>query len=300
MDTTGAGLDQETGRFLDYAQAGPTAARMRLGVQLRRLRETAHIAREDAATVIRASAPKISRLELGRTSVKLRDLTGLLGLYGVHDEAARATLLALARHANAPGWWKPYGEVVPAWFELYLGLEQAASIIRTYEVQFVPGLLQTADYARAVFGLSGDAHGEQADRRVTVRIRRQQILGRDSPPHLWAVIDETALRRPVGGRAVMRAQLEHLVEMTRLPHVNIQVLPLRAGSHPVAGGPVTLLRFPGEQLPDVVYLEQLVSAVYPAKPADLARYWNLLNQLATEADPPIASTMIFDQIRKEL
>ena len=131
-------------------------------------------------------------------------------------------------------------------------------------------------------------------------MRRQEILHRADPPHLWAVIDEAALRRPVGGAAVMRAQIEHLLEISRLRHVNIQVLPFRAGGHAAGGGPVTLLRFAGDQLPDVVYLEQLASATYPSSTADLAYYWDILNQLATKADPPIASAMILDQIRREL
>ena len=181
----------------------------------------------------------------------------------------------------------------------YLGLEQAARLIRSYDVQFVAGLLQTPDYARAVFSLPGGSFDERADRQLAVRMRRQEILHRADPPHLWAVIDEAALRRRVGGTAVMRAQIEHLLEMSRLRHVNVQVLPFRAGGHPV-GGPIILLRFAGDLLPDVVYLEQLMSAIYPSSPADLAHYWDLLNKLATEADPPIANSMLLEQIRKEL
>ena len=151
-----------------------------------------------------------------------------------------------------------------------------------------------------MFSLPGGSAGERVERQVAVRMRRQEILHRADPPHLWVVIDEAALRRPVGGAAVMRAQIEHLLEITRLRHVNIQVLPFRAGGHAAGGGPVILLRFGGGLLPDVVYLEQLASAIYPSRPSELAYYWNILNQLATEADPPIASTMILNQIRKEL
>jgi transcriptional regulator with XRE-family HTH domain len=283
------------------AGAAPMAARMRLGTRLRRLREEAEISREDAATEVRSSASKISRIELGRTAIKTRDLTDLLALYRVSDEAERESMLALSRHGSAPGWWACHGDAVPAWVKPYLGLEQAARLIRSYDVQFVSGLLQTPDYARAVFGLrsgSAGSAGERAERQLAVRMRRQEILHRADPPHLWAVIDEAALRRPVGGTAVMRAQVEHLLEMNQLRHVNIQVLPFRAGSHAV--GPVILLRFAEDQLPDVVYLEQLTSASYPSSPADLAYYWDMLNRLAIEADPPIASGMILDQIRKEL
>jgi transcriptional regulator with XRE-family HTH domain len=276
---------------LDDGQTGPTAARLRLGAELRKLREAAGLTREDAAAAIRGSAPKISRLELGRLGFKQRDVGDLLDLYGMDDRLGRATLLALARQANEPVWWAGYRDVVPDWFEPYLGLEQAASIIRTYEVQFVPGLLQTEAYARAVFRIAGTAPPEQVEQRVRLRMRRQQILHRAGPPHLWAVIDEAALSRPIGGPVVMRAQYEHLCALAQLRQVNIQILPFRAGGHSAAGGPISILRFPGGELPDVIYLEQLDRAAYPARPGDLARYWGVLNNLATEADPPIASTM---------
>jgi len=300
MSVMRAGVKQQEGRSADDSGAGPTAARIGLGAQLRRLREEAGLSREAAGAAIRASGSKITRLELGHTGIKTRDLTDLLTLYGVEDETERAGMLTMARAGSAPGWWQRYGDAVPAWAKPYLGLEQSASVIRSYDVQFVPGLLQTPEYARGVFGLPGGSPGERAERQVAVRMRRQEILHRADPPHLWAVIDEAALRRPVGGAAVMRAQLDHLLGITRLRHVNVQVLPFRAGGHAAGGGPVILLRFAGDQLPDVVYLEQLTGAIYPSRPADLAYYWNMLNQLATEADPPIASTMILRQIRREL
>ncbi len=290
--------DQRTGMLPGEAGAAPAAARVRLGTRLRRLREEAGMSREEAGAAIRSSTSKISRIELGRTAVRARDLADLLGLYGASDEAEREGMLALSRHGSVPGWWQGYGDAVPAWMKAYLGLEQAARLIRSYDVQFVSGLLQTPAYARAVFSLPGGSAGERVERQLAVRLRRQEILHRADPPHVWAVIDEAALRRPVGGRTVMREQIEHLLEMSRLRHVNIQVLPFRAGSH--VAGPIILLRFAGDQLSDVVYLEQLTSAVYPSSPADLAYDWDMLNQLATEADPPIASTMILDQIRKEL
>ena len=194
--------------------AGPTAARMLLGAQLRKLREAAGVSREDAGYAIRGSESKISRLELGRTGYKLRDVADLLGLYQVSDDE-RATLAALAANANAPGWWQAYGNAVPAWFAPYLGLEHAAKIIRCYEVQFVPCLLQTPDYARAVLAIGARDNPElDTEQQVSVRIRRQRILRRPTPLRLWAVIDEAALRRPIGGPAVMRAQLQHLIKMT--------------------------------------------------------------------------------------
>jgi transcriptional regulator with XRE-family HTH domain len=284
---------------LAEAGEGAAAARIRLGARLRRLREEAGISRQEAAAAIRSSESKISRMELGRTMTKARDLTDLVLLYGVNDEAEREDMRSLSQYGCVPGWWQAYGDAVPAWMKHFLGLEQAATLIRSYDVQFVSGLLQTRDYARAVFSLFGRPPVERAHRQLEVRMRRQEILHRADPPHVWALIDEATLRRPVGGTAVMRAQIEHLLEISQLPHVNIQVLPFRAGGH--AGGvPVILLRFAADLLPDVVYLEQLTSAVYPSSPADLAYYWNMLNQLATHADPPIASTMILNQVRKEL
>jgi transcriptional regulator with XRE-family HTH domain len=290
--TRGAALPAQAGE-------GPAAARIRLGTRLRGLREEAGISRQDAAAAIGSSAPKVSRVELGRTAVKARDLAGLLALYGA-DAAERESMLALCHHGSVRGWWQGYGDAVPAWMRHYIGLEQAAALIRSYDVQYIPGLLQAPAYARAVFALPGGPAGERAERLHAVRMHRQQILHREQPPCLWAVIDEAALRRPIGGTAVMRAQVEHLLEITQLRHVNVQVLPFRAGGHHAGGGPVTLLRFAGDSLPDVVYLEQLNSAVYPSSPSDLAYYRDVLNQLATEADPPIASTMFLNQVRNQL
>jgi transcriptional regulator with XRE-family HTH domain len=302
---TGQSERQET--LPGEADGGPTAARIRLGTQLRRLRGEAEMSREEAGAAIRSSASKIARLELGRSAIKARDLTDLLALYGSKNEIERENLLALSRHGNVAGWWQPYGDAVPSWMKPYLGLEQAAALIRSYDPQLIPALLQTPEYARALLALPGRAANgaargairERAERQLAVRMRRQQILHRAEPPHLWAVIDEAALRRPVGGATVMRAQIDHLLEISQLRHVNIQMLSFRAGGH-ASGRPVSLLRFAGEQLPDVVYLEMLTSAIYPSSASDLASYLNMLNQLATEADPPIATTMILDQIRREL
>jgi transcriptional regulator with XRE-family HTH domain len=289
----------QPGSAVRYEKAGPTAARLLLGARLRRLRESAGVSREDASRAIRASESKISRLELGRIGFKLRDVGDLLDLYRVAADE-RATLLDMAGHANAPGWWQGYGEAVPGWFAPYLGLEQAAETIRSYEVQFIPGLLQTSDYARAVLGIgAADDPERHVEQLVSVRMRRQRILYQPRPPRLWAVIDEGALRRPVGGPAVARAQLEHLIEMARLGHVNIQVAPLRAGSRAVAYGPVTMLRFLEDELPDVVYLEQHATASYLSKPAERLYYWNVLNRLVTDAPPPADTAAILQQILRE-
>jgi transcriptional regulator with XRE-family HTH domain len=280
-----------------------------VGARLRKLRESARVTREDAGDAIRGSESKISRLELGRSRFKQRDVRDLLDLYGVAEDE-RATLLALAEHANAPGWWRAYGDVVPAWFEPYLGLEQAAGIIRTFEVQYVPGLLQTKEYARAVLQVgAGDARETETatatetelrtDLRTDLRMRRQQILHRDNPTRLWAVIDEAALRRPIGGAAVMRAQIRHLIEIAQLTHVNIQVAPFSVGGKATAGGPITKLRFHEDELPDVVYLEQIMGALYLGKPAEKLYHWIVLNRLATEAPPPAETTGILRRILSE-
>jgi transcriptional regulator with XRE-family HTH domain len=280
---------------------GPTATRMILGALLRRLRESRGISREEAGEAIRASQSKISRLELGRTGFKPRDVLDLGTLYGVTDEAERAILEDLARQANTPGWWHEYGELVPPWFEPFLGLEQAAGVIRSYEVQFVPGLLQTPEYAHAVIAL-GHGHEPPAtlERRVELRMRRRHILHRARPAHLWTVIDEAALRRPIGGRAVMIDQLNHLITMCASPNVRIQVMPFMTLGHSAAGGPITHLRMREHELPDVVYLEQLTSALYLDRREDLDHYRDILNRLATQAEPPDATPDLLREIIRDL
>jgi hypothetical protein len=243
-----------------------------------------------AGEAIRATHSKISRLERGRSGAKQRDVADLLTLYGITDEAEREDLLALARQASTPGWWQQYNDVLPRWFELYVGLEKAASIIRTYEVQFVHGLLQTEDYARAVI-LIANAHAstEEIDRRVSVRMKRQQLLTQPDAPELWTVLDEAVLRRPPGGPEVMRAQLEHLLQISDLPNVTVQIVPFDVGPHAAAGGPFTILRFPEPDLPDLVYLEQLNSAVYLDHPDDVIDYVTVVDQLCIQAETGAAS-----------
>jgi transcriptional regulator with XRE-family HTH domain len=271
-------------------QNGPTVVRIVLGTQLRRLREAAGISRERAGEHIRASHAKISRLELGRVGVKVRDLEDLLTLYGVRDAAERAALLDLVKPANARGWWQQDGDLLPSWFEMYLRLEQEASYIRTFQVQFVPGLLQSEDYARRVILAGhGAESGFEVDRRVRLRMNRKKVLVEPGGPQFWAVIDEAALRRPFGGPEVMRDQLEHILEMSELPNVTVQVLPFSAGSHAAAGGPFTLLRFAEADLPDVVYLEQLNSAVYVDKRSDVEDYLGVIEQVSIQALTPADS-----------
>jgi transcriptional regulator with XRE-family HTH domain len=279
---------------------GPTVLRILLGAQLRRLREAKGISREDAGYLIRASESKISRMELGRVGFKERDIADLLSLYGITRQEERAALLALARQANTPGWWQRYGDILPGWFQTYLGLEEAATLIRTYEVQFVPGLLQTEDYARAVIthGNPG-APAEEIERRVSLRMKRQQLLARSDAPQLWAVVDEAALRRTMGSPAVMAAQLEHLIKASELPNVTLQVLPFHVGTHAAEAGAFTILRFPEPDLPDVVYIEQLTGALYLDKRDDVDAYMAAVDRLSVESTPPRGTVETLSKILQE-
>ena len=280
---------------------GPTALRMLLGAHLRRLREAQGVSREEAGWEIRASESKISRMELGRVSFKERDVDDLLTLYEVDDDQERDRLLSLAREANHPGWWHRFGDVLPSWFQSYLGMEAAAALIRNYEVQFIPGLLQTPEYARAVMMLShGRAHPDELDRRINLRAGRQQVLHRDSPPQLWAVVDEAALRRPLGGAEVTRGQIEALIDATKLPHVRLQVVPFSVGGHAAAGGAFSILRFPEPDLSDVVYVEQLTSALYLDKREDVEQYAAVMESLSITALTPTDSVEFLRKLAREL
>ena len=273
------------------AFSGPTVLRMLLGNQLRRLREAAGITPDRAGYEIRASRSKISRMEHGRVGFKERDVADLLTLYGVSDEVTRTQMLTLAEHANSQGWWARYDDVLPDWFETYIGLEQATSLIRTYELQFVPGLFQTEEYARAVTLLGHrSAPLDEIERRVSLRVRRQEILSRqENGPKVWAVIDESALRRPLGGLNVMRTQLQHLIDMAELPQVTLQVMPFDRGGHSAAGGSFSILRFAEPDLPDVVYIEQLTGALYLDRRVEVDHYREVMNSLSAEAQTPADS-----------
>jgi transcriptional regulator with XRE-family HTH domain len=280
--------------------SGPTVPRMILGHQLRRLREAAGISLDRAGWEIRASRSKISRLENGRVGFKERDVADLLSLYGVDSEKTRVGMITMVRQANAPGWWSRYGDIVADWFEAYLGLEVAASVIRSFELQFVHGLFQTEDYARAVTLLGHTtAPAEEIERRVSMRLKRQDLLTGPEPPQVWSVIDEGALRRPVGGRAVMQAQLNRLIEVAELRHVTVQVVPFGRGGHAAAGGSFTVLRFGDDDVPDVVYIEQLTSALYLDKREDVDHYMEVMNTLTTEALTPARTRRFLAEITRE-
>src|ERR1700723_379031 len=279
---------------------GPTVQRLVLGGQLHRLRESRGISAEQAAEAIRGSHSKISRMEHGRVGFKERDVSDLLALYGVTDSEERASLLNLAREANTPGWWHAYSDVLPTWLEPYVGLEAAASVLRTYEVQFVPGLLQTEEYARALIRLRSAVSEEEIDRRAELRVSRQEVLRGPKPPQLWAVVDEGALRRPVGDREVARSQLQHLITMAEHPAVTLQILPFTAGPHAAMGGPFTILRFAEPDLRDVVYIEQLTSALSLDKPSEVDSYLEVMEQLCLQAEPAGNTVKILGQILGEI
>jgi transcriptional regulator with XRE-family HTH domain len=274
---------------------------LQLGARLRALREARGVSRDQAGYAIRASESKISRMELGRVSFKERDVTDLLSLYGVDDEVEHTRLLTMAREANTPGWWHSYGDLLASWFQNYLDLEQAAELIRTYEVQFVPGLLQTEAYARAVIRLGyADAPKVEVDRRVGLRMARKQVLTRPDGPRLWAVLDEAVLRRPIGGRQVQRDQVRALIEACDLPAVRLQVVRFNAGGHAAAGGAFSILRFPHQDLPDIVYIEHLTNALYLEKREDVDQYAAVVGRLFIEAEPPGRTPDILREVLHDL
>jgi transcriptional regulator with XRE-family HTH domain len=255
----------------------PTVLRILLGTQLRRLRESRGVTAQAAARAIRGSESKISRIELGRNAVREVDIADLLNLYGITDQAEREQLLTLASQANQQGWWHRYQDVLPNWFQSYIGLEESAESIRSFDNQFVPGLLQTEDYALAVFQL-GAYSDDETDRLVYLRKERQRRFA-SGGLRLWAIIDEVALRRPVGNAGLMRGQLEHLLDISVRPGLTLQVTPFLTGASYAAPSSFSILSFAVDDLPDVVYVEQLTSAMYLDKRADVDRYAEAMDHI---------------------
>jgi transcriptional regulator with XRE-family HTH domain len=264
--------------------AGPTVLRILLGTQLRRLREARGITAHEAAQAIRASESKISRIELGRNAFREVDIADLLTLYGITDVDEREQMLTLASQANQPGWWHRYQDVLPTWFQSYIGLEESAESIRSYDSQFVPGLLQTEEYSAAILDL-GEFSLEETDRLVFLRKERQRRFTTGGL-RLWAVIDEMALRRPVGNAALMRAQLEYLLEIGDRPGLTLQVTPYPGGASYLVPGSFSILKFATADLPDVVYVEQLTSAMYLDKRSDVEQYTAALDKVGATSTTP--------------
>lgn len=279
---------------------GPTALRIVLGAQLRRLREAADISRSEAGYAIRGSESKISRLELGRVGLKDRDVTDLLTMYGVTDQADRDMFLEMVARSNQPGWWHRYTDLMPDWFHDYVGLEEAASRILTYELQFVPGLLQTEDYARAIASHGRPELADKAvEQRVTLRMHRQKILARQGAPRLWAVIDESVLYRPIGGVAVLRGQLEHLLAVTKQKHITLQVLPYSLSGY-AAENSFAMLRFDEPELPDIVYIEHGGGALYLDRSKELELYGRMFDRVTVDAHTPDRTRQVLTKRLAEL
>lgn len=290
----------ETSGDVGDQRGSPTARRIMLGARLRRLREAAEISRAEAGFAIRSSESKISRLELGRVSFKPRDVTDLLSMYGVTDPEKREAFLEMVKRSNEPGWWHRYTDLVVDWFQDYLGLEESASRIQTWEQQFVPGLLQSEDYAKAIISHGWSPMAAQSvQRQVGLRIRRQALLGRPAPPKLWAVIDESVLHRPIGGRRVLLDQVEHLIELTKRPNITLQIVPYQFSGY-AAEGSFTALRFAEPELPDVVYIEHLTGALYLDKRSDTELYGRVFDRLTVDAYTPDHSRQLLMKVRTEI
>ncbi|MEU3858735.1 helix-turn-helix transcriptional regulator [Streptomyces sp. NPDC028722] len=281
----------------------PSVLRMILGRQLEELRTRAGLGYAEAGAAIGVSHSTIRRMEAAKVArLRLTDAEKLLQVYGVTDQEEIDTFLQSVREANKRGWWHTYRDVMPDWFAAYLSLEQAALQIRVYENQFVHGLLQTEDYARALLTAANPhASAEATERRVALRMRRQEVLARPAPPRLWVVMDETVLRWPVGGPEVMRAQIDHLIEVNRLPQVTVQLMPFRNGPHPaLRAGAFHLFRFRARELPDIAYLSGLVGAVYLDKAEDVVVYREALDRLGAQAAPARKTEALLGALREEL
>lgn len=278
----------------------PTVLRMVLGKRLRHLRERAGVSFEEAARVIEVTALTVRRMEKAEVGLRVPYVKELLRTYGVSAQETE-DFVALAREANKPGWWYKYRDVLPDWFSAYVSLESEAAVIRLYEPQYVPGLLQTPDYAAALLrvGFPNDSEEEIA-RRVSLRLRRQELLAKPDAPAVWAVLEETVLRRPVGGPDVMRAQIDRLIEVLGGSRVSIQIMPFAAGPHPGAYGPFHHFRFGFSELPDIVYTESLAGSEYFDQPADVVTYLEVLDRMSVQAEPVARTRDILAALRKEL
>lgn len=282
-------------------RSAPTVGQVVLGRRLLDLRERAGLKREEAARILRVAPATVRRMEMAEVTLKIPYLQLLLKAYGVSDLEAEA-FVQLAEEANQPGWWQRFHDVLPGWFSMHVSLEGAAAMIRQYEPHFVPGLLQTEDYARGVLesGAIGQTSPDEIERHVALRMQRQELLTRPDPPRLWVVMDETVLRRPVGGPEVMRAQIDKLLDATKLPNVTLQVAPFTNGPHPGTYGPFVLFRFAVPELPDMVYSEYLTGAVYLDARTEVATHLEVMDRMAAQAATAHRTKEILRELRKEL
>ncbi|MEU4266483.1 helix-turn-helix transcriptional regulator [Streptomyces sp. NPDC026092] len=283
-------------------RSAPTVGQVVLGRRLQDLRERAGLKREEAAKVLRVAPATIRRMETAEVALKIPYVQLLLQAYGINDSEAEA-FVALAEEANLPGWWQRFHDVLPGWFSMYVSLEGAASLIRAYEPQFVPGLLQTEGYARAILrsGAVGASSAEEIERHVALRMERQSLLTREDAPKFWVIMDETVFRRPVGdGPEVMRDQLDRLLEASELPNVTLQVAEFASGHHPGTYGPFVLFRFAVPELPDMVYSEYLTGAVYLDARPEVASHLEVMDRMAAQAATAQRTKEILRGLRKEL
>ena len=282
-------------------RSAPTVGQVVLGRRLLDLRERAGLKREEAARILRVAPATVRRMEMAEVSLKIPYLQLLLKSYGVGDQEAEA-FVQLAEDANKPGWWQRFHDILPDWFSMHVSLEGAASLLRSYEPHFIPGLLQTEDYARGVLeaGAIGQTRPEDIERHVALRMQRQDLLTREDAPRIWAVMDETVLRRPIGGPEVMRAQIDKLLQATKLPHVTLQVIPYSSGPHPGTYGPFVLFRFAMPELPDMVYSEYLTGAVYLDARSEVATHLEVMDRMAAQAATAQRTKEILRDLRKEL
>lgn len=264
------------------SNVNPTVRRRRLGQELRRLRELKGMTAEEVAERLLVSQSKISRLENGRRSISQRDVRDLCGVYEVEDHRIVDSLMQMAKDSRQQGWWHAFGDIP---YSVYIGLETDAANLRVYEPQIVPGLLQTRQYAEALItGAMPESGTTDIEKRVSVRLRRQErINDAEHPLRLWAVVDEAALHRLVGDKQLMREQLEHLVELSHLPHVTVQVLPFEMGAHPGINGQYAILEFPDASDSSVVYIEGVTSDLYLEKANDVQKYSVMYEHLRAQA-----------------
>ncbi|MEU4895927.1 helix-turn-helix transcriptional regulator [Streptomyces sp. NPDC044780] len=285
------------------ARAGgaPTVLRVVLGKRLQDLREKAGLSFEQAGRALDVTHATIRRMEKAEVGLKLPYVEKLLRTYGVTDPEEVEGFLALAREANKAGWWHRFRDVLPEWFNTFVSLEVEANLIRAYEPHYIPGLLQTEDYARAVLR-AGMPHAPETEieRNVALRMERQALLTRDNPPMLWVVMDETVVRRPIGGTETMRAQISRLIEEAEAPHIRLQIMPFDAGPHPAMYGPFHIFRFPIPELPDIAYTETLVSGSYFDQRDDVSAFLEALDRMCAQAAPAQTTQAILSRIRKEI
>ncbi|MFW6694982.1 helix-turn-helix domain-containing protein [Streptomyces sp. MAR4 CNX-425] len=282
-------------------RSAPTVGQVVLGKRLQELREHAGLKREEAARVLRVAPATVRRMETAEVTLKVPYVQLLLQTYGIGQEEVDA-FVALTEEANEPGWWQRFHDILPDWFSMYVSLEGAASLIRSYEPHFVPGLMQTEDYARHVLkiGSLGRVGPAEIERHVALRMERQELLTRENAPRFWAIVDETVLRRPVGDGAVMRAQVDRLLDVAALPNVTLQMAEFRTGHHPGTYSPFVLFRFAVPELPDMIYTEYLTGAVYLDGRQEVASHLAALDHMAAQAATAKRTKEILRDFRKEL